>query len=529
MKAKTFEIRCDIICTDGVGYPERKALVPLRSSRRLVAILLFTSLTIAVSPVSQGAETNEVQQLKLQLQQLQENFERMQREQKQQIDLLNKKLEALTTQPSADAEKKKLEQELTAELQTNQAPSTITGPATAAGTSGTPAISAPWSATDPITVARAGSAYMNLSFDALADFGWSTVPDPSTFLQLGDHDPNARGFSLVNAELVLDGAVDPYFKGFANIVFKLDQAGDTQVELEETYLQSMSLPLNLQLKAGQFLADFGRQNTQHPHQWAFVDDPIILTRAFGPDGLRGIGAQLSWLAPTPFYTEAVLGIFNGNSDTSWSFRNVGEPDLLGVDRFHGRATINRNWQSPGDALFVPRLASSFELTDHQTVVMGVSGAFGPNDTGYNQYTQIYGTDIYWKWKPGNAHAGFPFVSWQTEALYQIYGAGADPSLALPNETLDDYGFYSQVLWGFKERWVAGLRGEWVDGNSGVYDPYDVFRGERVRVSPDLTFYPSEFSKIRLQYNYDQGAGFGTAHSVWLQFEFLLGAHSAHKF
>ena len=69
----------------------------------------------------------------------------------------------------------------------------------------------------------------------------------------------------------------------------------------------------------------------------------------------------------------------------------------------------------------------------------------------------------------------------------------------------------------------------MDGTSGAYDPFDVFRGQRTRISPDLTFYPSEFSKIRLQYNYDQGVLFGTGHSVWLQIEFLLGAHGAHKF
>ena len=200
-----------------------------------------------------------------------------------------------------------------------------------------------------------------------------------------------------------------------------------------------------------------------------------------------------------------------------------------MNRFHGRATVDRDLSSLGDLLFVPRLASSFDLTDQQTLVVGLSAAFGPNDTGYHQNTQIYGTDIYWKWKPANAHAGFPFVSWQTEALYPTLRGGADPTVSLPAETLEDWGFYSQVLWGFKERWVAGLRGEYVDGNSGAYDPSDVFRGQRTRVSPDLTFYPSEFSKIRLQYNYDQGVLFGTGHSVWLQVEFLLGAHGAHKF
>jgi hypothetical protein len=129
--------------------------------------------------------------------------------------------------------------------------------------------------------------------------GGLPASDPSQFLELGDHDPINRGFSLRNAEIVLDGAVDPYFKGFANIVFKLDKNDETEVELEETYLQSSSLPGNLQIKGGQFFAAFGRQNPQHPHTWAFVDDPLILTRAFGPEGLRNIGAQLSWLAPLP--------------------------------------------------------------------------------------------------------------------------------------------------------------------------------------------------------------------------------------
>src|SRR5436190_24217151 len=121
---------------------------------------------------------------------------------------------------------------------------------------------------------RSGSAYMNVSFGTLMDFGWSTAPNPSAQLQLGDHDPIKRGFSLRNAEIAFDGAVDPYFKGFANIVFKPDKDNETDVELEEVYGQSTSLPGNLQPKAGQFFPAFGRQNSQHPHQWTFVDAPL---------------------------------------------------------------------------------------------------------------------------------------------------------------------------------------------------------------------------------------------------------------
>jgi len=80
-----------------------------------------------------------------------------------------------------------------------------------------------------------------------------------------------------------------------------------------------------------------------------------LTRTFGPDGLRNVGAQLSWLAPTPFYTEATVGILNGQGSTAFSFRNPGEM-VEGVNRFHGRTTLDRNLSGPEDLLYVPRLA-----------------------------------------------------------------------------------------------------------------------------------------------------------------------------
>ena len=370
---------------------------------------------------------------------------------------------------------------------------------------------------------RAGSAYMNMSFDTVMDAGWSTVPHPAEELQLGDHDPQQRGFSLRNAEIAVDGAVDPYLKGFGNIVLKLDDQNETEIELEESYLLTTDLPGNLQAKAGQFFAAFGRQNAQHPHAWAFVDEPLVLNRMFGGEGIRNVGAQLSWLAPLPFYTEMTLGVFNGEGGTAFSFRDPS------IDATHGRTPVERDLGGMGDMLYVPRIASSFDLTDAQTLVLGVSGAVGPNDSGSDTQTRIYGADAYWKWKSPRAHGGFPFVSWQTEALHRDYEAGADPTNSLTAETLSDWGLYSQVLWGFHEGWVVGLRGDYVAGNDGQYDPNDIYRGTRERVSPNLTWYPSEFSKVRLQYNFDHGDRFGDEHSVWCQVEFLLGSHAAHKF
>jgi len=82
---------------------------------------------------------------------------------------------------------------------------------------------------------------MNIGFVALTDFGWSSERDVGS-LQLGDHDPKVRGFTIPSTELTLDAAVDPYFKGFANIVFKIDEAGESGLELEEAYFLTSALP-----------------------------------------------------------------------------------------------------------------------------------------------------------------------------------------------------------------------------------------------------------------------------------------------
>jgi hypothetical protein len=372
---------------------------------------------------------------------------------------------------------------------------------------------------------RASGQYMNIGFVALTDAGWSTETDVES-LELGDHDPHVRGFTIPNAEISLDGAVDPYFKGFSNIVLKIDSEGETGIELEEAYALTTSLPHNLQLKAGQFFTEFGRQNPQHPHAWAFVDQPLVLSRMFGPDGLRSQGLRLSWLVPTPFYTEAMITVANSAGGTTSSFRSPESAEI------HGGVIAERPVKGFEDMLIAPRVAASFDLSETQTLLVGASAAFGPNNSGPSSRTRVYGVDGYWKWKAAAAQAGFPFVSMQAEAMIRRYGAAErisaeDPLLTLPSETLKDRGAYAQLLWGIKPRIVAGLRSDFAKGDEASFD--SELRGDRFRISPNFTWYPTEFSKFRVQYNYDDRKGVGTDHSLWFQFEFLIGAHAAHKF
>jgi hypothetical protein len=383
------------------------------------------------------------------------------------------------------------------------------------------------SLTQPISIGG-GKNYMNISFDGLFTLAGSSARDLD-HIEVGDHDPQQRGFNARNLELALDGAVDPYFEGFANIVFKLDNDNQTEVEVEEAFLQTTSLPFNLQLKAGQFFSAFGRINPTHPHTWDFADAPLVHGLLLGPDGLRGVGAQISWIVPVPWYSQLILGVQNGRGGTGFSFRNPGDNGM-----FFDRRTTDRELRGLQDFVWVPRWENSVDLSPTQVVLAGVSGAFGSNETGGNSRTQIYGADFLYKWKSANAEGGFPFVKWQTEFMYRRFEAGRGIDESFPvAETFHDWGLYSQVLWGFKKGWVAGIRGDYVDMEDSRFTD-DIDRQSRSRISANLTWYPTEFSKIRLQYNHDFlyenfFLADRDADSIFLQFEFILGAHGAHKF
>lgn len=371
----------------------------------------------------------------------------------------------------------------------------------------------------PLIVSGGGKNFLNLSLDGLIAFGTSTAEDVRA-LERGGHDPLQRGFTVQNVETVFDGAVDPYFRGQANVVLQITPEGETQVELEEVFATSTSLPHGLQVKAGHFFTEFGGLNPVHPHAWEFVDQPLVNGRILGPDGLRSTGVRVSWLLPTSFYSEAFLALQNSQGETAPSFRGVPGESLF------GRELRERPVKSLSDLLLVPRYVASFDIGENQTAVLGASAALGPNGTGAGEHTRIYGLDGLWKWKSPTALRGFPFVKINAEVMRREATAPATDTL--PAATFSDWGAYAQVNWGFKPGWVAGLRTDRVAGDVGA--PADSTLAARFRLSSALTWFPTEYSKLRLQYNLDRGDALEKAeHSLWLQLEFLLGAHAAHKF
>jgi hypothetical protein len=493
---------------------------------RARGLWVWSSTLCLCAVVARAQETNETEKLKQQLEatqrkfeqqqrEMREGFERLMREQQSQIDALKQQIEAARTNAPPAA-----------------APPVGPSPPIASPEKATPPAEAAWSPTQPIRVGTA-QAYMGISFDSLFAVGGMSKPNEVQLYEPGGHDPKQNGFTVQNLETVFDGKVDPWFRAQANIVLQLTPDLDTTIEAEEAWLETMALPWNLQFKAGQYLTQFGRLNTQHPHSWDFVDEPLVNARFLGPDGLRNPGIQLSWLAPTPFYSELFFSVQNSAGGTAYSF-----DDTHGDQTFLGRLNTNSvTIDSMADLLYSARYAASFDLNDANTVLLGGSGAFGPNPSGNDTRTQLYGVDLLYKWKSPHQAQGFPFVAWQSEWMFRRYEAGAFqfdangdgvPDVNLPAEVLRDWGFYSQVSYGFTPHWVASLRGDYLNGGTGAAAP-TVDNDRQWRLSPALTWYPSEFSKIRLQYNYENFQTLGPAWGIWMQFEFLLGSHAAHKF
>ncbi len=457
-----------------------------------VLVLLVPALPVAAQP-----DAVDLEALLRRIEQL----ERTVAGQQAVIDELRRKLEpgAAPTEATPDAAAAELERRLAEELGV------------------TPAPAAPSVAPPPGTLIRdaSGRNYLNLSLDGLVTAGTSSEPDVPG-LQPGSHDPSRRGFTVQNVEVVLSGAVDPYFTGQANIIFVESPEGETEVEVEEVYVTTSSLPGNLQVRAGHFYSEFGRHNTQHPHFWDFVDQPLAAARMFGGDGLRSSGARLSWLMPTPFYSELFLAVQNAFGETLPGFGSVGGEELF------GRVLGERGVRTAGDLLYVPRWAASFDLTPNQTLLVGASAALGPNATGNAGTTELYGFDAFWKWKSPRAIQGFPFVKLQAEGFERRYRADQ------PFQRFSDHGAYGQVVWGFTRGWTVGARYGEIGGDDGGVAGVPGFE-DRWRASANLTWFPTEYSKLRLQYNHDGRELLEDADSLWLQLEFILGAHAAHKF
>jgi hypothetical protein len=143
--------------------------------------------------------------------------------------------------------------------------------------------------------------------------------------------------------------------------------------------------------------------------------------------------------------------------------------------------------------------------------VGVSLAAGRN--GFGRTTWVLGADVAGSFMLADRPAW-----WRTEIFYR--SVDARDSAGNPGH-FDETGAYAAAGWKFAEQWTAGSRIEWASGNRMAGAE------RRWRASANLT-HVAHLAKqadlhSRLQYTFDDLGGYGTEHTVWLQFVMNFGA------
>lgn len=318
--------------------------------------------------------------------------------------------------------------------------------------------------------------------------------------QLGEHDPSRNGFTLQQLELSLRSNIDPYFRLESFIVFR------DEVEIEEAVAATTALPASLQLRAGKFLNRFGRINATHLHAWDFADQPLIIGKFFGGDGNRGLGVEPSVLLPLPWYAELVVSVMQPEGDAanrSFLRADEGAPNRL------------------SHMLSMGALKQFWSLSEDLGLFAGISAAQGPGPDPDDR-SQLAGGDVYLRWRPvTRASLEQMAISVQAEwmARRRLW-SGAE---------LRDDGGYAQLSYHYDRNWAAAARAETVSGLA--FDPLDpAWTDARVRHAAQISYSPTEFSRIRLQENRDRIPG--RSEPLWgtfLTLEVTAGAHGAHAY
>ncbi|HXK18693.1 MAG TPA: hypothetical protein VNG33_12870 [Polyangiaceae bacterium] len=354
--------------------------------------------------------------------------------------------------------------------------------------------------------ASGGVQSLNPDISLIADFAAAAFSNDD-HLESGAHDPVRNGFNLQALELSLAAAVDPYLRFDSHITFDLHG-----LDVEEAYGTTLGLPFRLQARLGQFLNRFGRLNASHPHTWSFSDQPFALGRVFGAEGNKGLGVELSWLTPLPWYVELVGSTMMADGeDTSRSF--------LGAQ--------DRTLRGPKDLQYLTAAKQFFPLSEDWSLAWGLSGAFGPNPSGPGNRSTIYGSDVYLKYRPITAESP-TVVSLTSEWFYR--------RRQIPGDIVHDVSSYSELFWRFAQRWATAARYEYgsaalfMNGRRYSADPLDPsWTASRQRVALALTHYPSEFSRFRLQVSRDMPGWRAASYAGFLTAELAIGAHGAHAF
>ena len=346
----------------------------------------------------------------------------------------------------------------------------------------------------------------------------------------GESGLGARGLSVGESELAFSANVDDKFYGKATIGFH-NEDGATEVDLEEAYIQTLGLGGGFTLKAGRFFSAMGYINEQHAHAWDFADAPLIYRGLFG-DQLRDDGLQMSYIAPTDIFLQLGAELLGGSL-----FPAGGEQNDIGATtvfaNIGGDIGIAHSWQ-----LGISHWQAN-DIAGRTSGGHSHGGSTTAETPSFDGDSKINALDFVYKWAANGNSKGqqvkiqFEYFDRQEDGSITMLNSG--PPIETSSYDGHQKGWYAQVIYQFKPQWRTGLRYDQLDSNNQGSD--DDVLGEAgldneghtpKRTSAMIEWLPSEFSRVRLQYNRDESYE-NSDDQMILQYTMSLGSHGAHQY
>jgi hypothetical protein len=363
----------------------------------------------------------------------------------------------------------------------------------------------------------------------------SASQDPDTYQIAGfipsggDVGPGERNFNLGESEITLAANVDPYF--FGNLTASID--GDNQVSVEEAYFRTIALPEGFVVKGGRFFSGTGYLNEIHAHAWDFIDQPLIYQAFFGGQ-LAQNGVQVKWVAPTVLFLE--VGAETGSGQEFPGTRR-------NRNGLNGASLFTHVGGDIGDSTSWRAGLSYLDLRADDRTYDDVDQFDAPVVNSFTGTSRTWIGDVTFKWSP---HGNPLQHNLKFQAEYMHRKEDGDLSFDVDNLALSgDYdskqsGWYVQSVYQFMPRWRVGARYDALDSGTthiGLVDdgllPPGAFplleAADPSRVTLMLDWNPSEFSRLRAQYAWDDARDADTDRQFQLQYIYSIGAHGAHKF
>lgn len=350
------------------------------------------------------------------------------------------------------------------------------------------------------------------------------------------------GFSTGHNELSISANVDDKFYGSMTSAIVIHD-GETELELEEAFIETLKLGNGFTVKGGRFLSGIGYLNGIHDHAHDFADRPLVYDALVGGH-LIDTGLQARWVAPTDFFLTFGAEITSGTQYPSGENED-GNKGLTLFAKTGGDFDESSSWQlgfGTYQSKFDVREAGGHhhgeeEGHDHDEEDEHDEEHHEGEEGLTNGEVDLVAIDFVYKWAPnGNSKKN----NFKFQAEYFVRNEEA----TLGEGTYDgeQKGFYLQGVYQFMPAWRAGLRYDSLTAsNKGIgFDDADeaeehleetglLAMDDPKKTSIMVDYAPSHFSRIRFQYsNLENGAG-NKKDIFTLQYTMSIGSHGAHSF